>query len=168
MLCIEVKYLQDGFNLYTHMRWRDAMRCYIGFDALYRGKIFARWVYPLHTHERHDAMRWSLVFEALLFCKIFARWVYIDTRMTSPRNPRFPICRRCIQTTFHARMSIFKSGISGSAHDSLHEMTRCDSLLSRVWCFVFCKIFARWVYKTHAWDDTMRCVALSQTPKSPI
>jgi hypothetical protein len=32
----------------------------------------------------------------------------------SPRNPRFPIYRLCLQTTFPARVSIFKSGISGS------------------------------------------------------
>ncbi len=39
-----------------------------------------------------------------------------DAHTGSPRNPRFPIHRRCLQTTFHARMSIFKSGISGSAY----------------------------------------------------
>ena len=36
-----------------------------------------------------------------------------NARPTSPRNPRFPIYRLCLQTTFHVRMSIFKSGISG-------------------------------------------------------
>jgi hypothetical protein len=34
---------------------------------------------------------------------------------TSPRNPRFPIYSVCIQKKFHVRMSIFESGISGSA-----------------------------------------------------
>jgi hypothetical protein len=34
-----------------------------------------------------------------------------------------------------------------------------DALLSRVWCFVFCKIFARWVYKNTKHEMT-RCVAL--------
>jgi uncharacterized protein YjbI with pentapeptide repeats len=32
----------------------------------------------------------------------------------SPRNPRIPIYRFCLQTAFRARMRIFKSGISGS------------------------------------------------------
>ncbi len=92
-----------------------------------------------------------------------------------------------------------KDGFTKNTHDSQHEMTRCDALLSRaehgipelfrscphcghetpfydqneaskigdsvlcsrVWCFVFCKIFARWVYKKHAWlaawDEMTRC-----------
>ncbi len=52
----------------------------------------------------------------------FRKWraVSKNTRLaTSPRNPRFPIYRLCIQTTFPARMSISKSGISGSACDRL-------------------------------------------------
>ena len=32
----------------------------------------------------------------------------------SPRNPRFPIVHFDLQTAFRARVSIFKSGISGS------------------------------------------------------
>ncbi len=31
-----------------------------------------------------------------------------------PRNPRFPIYRLCLQTSFRTRMRIFQSGISGS------------------------------------------------------
>ncbi len=37
---------------------------------------------------------------------------------TRPRNPRIPIARFDIQTAFRARMSIFKSGISGSGEYS--------------------------------------------------
>ncbi len=46
-VCIEVKYLQDGFtNLQTHaMTWRRCVAFFFWMDALYRGKIFARWVY---------------------------------------------------------------------------------------------------------------------------
>ncbi len=36
----------------------------------------------------------------------------------SPRNPRIPIYRFCLQTAFRARMRIFKSGISGSGHSA--------------------------------------------------
>jgi hypothetical protein len=67
------------------------MRCVVfGLVRLYRGKIFARWAYK-NTNARNDI---------------------------SPRNPRFPIYRVCLQTKFRARVSNFKSGISGSEwHD---------------------------------------------------
>ncbi len=50
--------------------------------------------------------------------------------VTSPRNPRFPIYRLCLQTTFPVRMSIFKSGISGSACDSKVEIDLHIGMLS--------------------------------------
>ncbi len=34
--------------------------------------------------------------------------------LARPLNPRFPIYRLCLKTTFRSRMSIFTSGISGS------------------------------------------------------
>jgi hypothetical protein len=44
----------------------------------------------------------------------------------SPRNPRFPIYRSCLQTTFPARMSIFKSGISRSGYSA--DERRADAV----------------------------------------
>ncbi len=53
-VCIFVKYLPDGFTkIQTHaMTHDDALRC-VGWMRLYRGKIFARWVYP-YTNARDD------------------------------------------------------------------------------------------------------------------
>jgi len=44
---------------------------------------------------------------------------------TSPRNPRFPIAHFDILTAFRARVSIFKSGISGSELDRFGSVGRC-------------------------------------------
>jgi hypothetical protein len=63
LLCILVKYLQDGFtNIQTHAmslcrsHWRCVAFC-VGLVRLYLGKIFARWVYKIQTH----AMTWRCV-----------------------------------------------------------------------------------------------------------
>ncbi len=52
-VCIEVNYLQGGFTkIQTHaMTWRGVAFC--GLVRLYRGKIFARWVYK-NTNARND------------------------------------------------------------------------------------------------------------------
>ncbi len=161
-----------------------------------------------------------------VFCKIFARWVYLYTHMTR--------CMTWHDMTWHDMTWHDMTWHDMTWHDmtwhdmtwhdmTWHDMTwhdmTCDALLSRVWCFVFCKIFSRWVYiythmtrctkwhdallsrvgcfvfckifstrmrwhnamrcslefdalyfvkylqdgftKAHAWDDIMRCVALS-------
>ncbi len=57
-VCIFVNYLQDGFTKYL------TMRCvfFSGLVRLYRGKIFARWVYKIQTHAMtlDDALRFFL------------------------------------------------------------------------------------------------------------
>jgi hypothetical protein len=46
-------------------------------------------------------------------------------------------------------------------HTHLIEMTWCDALISLVWCLVFCKIFARWVYiNTRMRWRWQQCVAV--------
>ncbi len=54
-VCIGVKYLQDGFTkLQKHaMTWRRCVAVFYGWLRLYRGKIFARWVYKT-TNARDD------------------------------------------------------------------------------------------------------------------
>ncbi len=56
-VCIGVKYLQDGFTkLQTHAMirsWHDDALLFSGWLRWYRGKIFARWVYP-YTNARDD------------------------------------------------------------------------------------------------------------------
>jgi hypothetical protein len=91
------------------MRWKDAIRCSLEFDALYLVK-YLQDGFTLYTRMRwHDAMRCTLEFDALHLVK------YLQDGFTlysaSPRNPRFPIYRLCIQTTFRDRVSIFKSMI---------------------------------------------------------
>ncbi len=178
----------EALYLNTRMRCHEAMRCSLEFDALYFVKyLFARWVYK-NTRislRLNDMMRCSLEFEALyfvkylqdgftkhthlmtwcnallsrvwcfVFCKIFARWVYKNTR----------ISLRWHQSTVSPILDApFWSENDGfTKTHAWDEMTWCDALLSRVGCFVFCKIVARWVYKNTRmrWDDMMRCVALS-------
>jgi hypothetical protein len=46
-----------------------------------------------------------------------------------PRNPRIPIALFVNQTAFRTRMSIFKSGISGSGSGTRLSNMRCDVLV---------------------------------------
>jgi hypothetical protein len=63
-------------------------------------------------------------------CVSFVQKTSLQSIATSPRNPRFQIYRECIQTTFPVRMSIFKSGISGSdSNASLYHACVCVFLL---------------------------------------
>ncbi len=88
-------------------------------------KRFARGVQKnTHAFENIMAMRCYRQ-RMLFFCKRFA---------ISPRNPRIPIYRFCLQTAFRARMRIFKSGISGSVCNRLqtkgaHWVHYSDALL---------------------------------------
>ncbi len=56
------------------------MRCFSGLVRLYRGKIFARCVYP-YTNARNDMTMRCVVFGLVRLYrgKIFARWVYKNT-----------------------------------------------------------------------------------------
>jgi len=58
---------------------------------------------------------------------LVAGWSMCDIRFYSPRNPRFPIVHFDIQTAFRARVSIFKSGISGSGFVSLGQKKSQDA-----------------------------------------
>jgi hypothetical protein len=92
---------------------------------LYRGKIFARWVYP-YTNARNDMTMMHCFLSDWCVC-IGVKYLQdgfttIQTHAISPRNPRIPIYRLCFQTTFPARMIIFKSGISGSARNDMTMM----------------------------------------------
>jgi hypothetical protein len=52
-------------------------------------------------------------------CSAFYSQAESKCAITRPQNPRIPIVRFDIQTAFRARMSIFKSGISGSGDNEL-------------------------------------------------
>ena len=94
------------------------MRCVV-FDWCYHFcNKFARWPQKMIAC---DAIWCVGTVDAIIFCNKFARWLQkmiacdaIWCVGTSPRNPRFPIVHFVIQSAFRARMSIFKSGISGS------------------------------------------------------
>jgi hypothetical protein len=130
-----------------------------------------------------DALRSSLMLCSFV---TYLQDGFTSTHACSPRNPRIPIYRFCLQTAFRARMRIFKSGISGSArmreHYSDALISRCnasyfvtylqdgsykkhthwahysDALIS--WCnaLFFCNIFARWVLPQHTHERWQRCV----------
>jgi hypothetical protein len=152
------------------MRWQhcDTMCCYRLVDWWWCGCICVTFVkvckrFTKHTHERqhYDAMCCARLVDGWCFCickslpAVYKTHAWDDNTVircvaSSPRNPRFPIYRRCIQTTFHARMSIFKSGISGSG---------CVRLVDWWWCGCICKSLQA-VYKTHAWETTLWCDVL--------
>ncbi len=160
MLCSFVKQLQDDGQKHTH--WEQTpksaiWRCSYGHETSFEGiddksgiGDFGDWLRALRRCV-------ALSIECFVFCKTVA---------SSPRNPRFPIYRFSSQTAFRARVSIFKSGISGSGPGSTvwlqddgqkhtHWEHYGDALLSRVSieCFVFCKTVARWWTKTQSTES---------------
>ncbi len=68
-VCIGVKYWQDGFTpIQTHaMTWWWCVAFFFGLVRLYRGKIFARWVYP-YTNARDDMTMMRCFFSDWCVC----------------------------------------------------------------------------------------------------
>ncbi len=78
---------------YKRTQWQDDALLVVGAMRLYRGKIFARWVYN-NTNARNDmTMRCSM---RLYLCKIFARWAYNNTNARNEMTMRCLLSERCV------------------------------------------------------------------------
>jgi hypothetical protein len=183
-VCIGVKYLQYGFTpIQTHaMTWRrcvafffgmmrlyrgkifarwvykdtnarDDMTMRCGLMRLYRGKIFARWVYP-YTNTRDEMTTMRCFFSGLYLCKIFARWVY---KTTNARDALLFFLHGCVCIG----VKYLQDGFTKLQTHAMSRAWHDDALLFSGWLRLYRgKMFARWVYKTtNARDDmtTMRC-----------
>ncbi len=149
------------------MTWR----CVAFFKAmrLYRGKIFARWVYP-YTNARNDMTMRCFFFKAMRLYRgrIFARWVYPYTNARDDMTMRF----------FFFQSNAFVSAVGNSPpfltnlpfHDFPKHFNHSSwfQISGNSWKCGFvknggefptaglylCRIFARWVYNnTNARDD---------------
>ncbi len=155
-VCIEVKYLQDGCTkIQTHaMTWR-CVAFFHGWLRLYRGKIFARWVYP-YTNARDDMTTMRCFFLDGCVCILVK---YLQDGCTKIQT--HAMTWRCV-AVFTGWMRLYRGKIFAGLQK--YQRTRWhdyDALLFSGRMRLYRgKIFARWAYKnTNARDDmtTMRC-----------
>jgi hypothetical protein len=164
-VCIFVKYLQDGFTIIqTHAMTRRRCVAFL-FKAmrLYRGKIFARWVYN-NTNARDDTTM-RCFFSKPCVC-IFVK--YLQDGFTKIQTHAMTWRRHALLFSSKPCVCIeVKSLQDGFTIIQTHAMTwrRHALLFFKAMRLYLCKIFARWVYNnTNARDDTTTsCVAFFQS-----
>ncbi len=148
-----------GLQKYKRTRWHDddALLFSSGWMRLYRGKIFARWVYR-NTNARDDMTTMRCFF--LLDGCVCIGVKYLQDGFTKLQTHAMTWRRRCVAFLLDGCVCIFVKYLQDGFTEIQMTWRRCVAFSSGWMRLYLSKIFARWVYKdTNARDDmtTMRC-----------